>query len=143
MKPTACVVTAISFGLTASITNNNNVAESQTSVTGCRTMMRTLVVLAVWVATAAAQPIPGDTPRGSAPRPVDLVVQSGHTAEIRAVEYTRDGRFFATAGKDSTIRIWSPGGALIRTIVTSFWVNALALSRDGTTLLVAQQTGAI
>jgi len=71
------------------------------------------------------------------------VVQSGHTAEIRAVEYTRDGRFFATAGKDSTIRIWSPGGALIRTIVTSFWVNALALSRDGTTLLVAQQTGAI
>ena len=71
------------------------------------------------------------------------MVQSGHTAEIRAVEYTRDGRFFATAGKDSTIRIWSPGGALIRTIVTSFWVNALALSRDGTTLLVAQQTGAI
>src|SRR5215470_979418 len=112
-------------------------------MTRARLMSIAASVLAVWATTAAAQPTSGDAQRGSAPQPVELVVQSGHTAEIRALEYARDGRFFATAGKDSTIRIWSPGGALIRTVVTRFWVNALALSRDGNTMLVAQQTGAI
>ncbi len=91
----------------------------------------------------AAQPTTGKPQAGSTTRAVELVVQSGHTAEIRALEYARSGRFFATAGKDSTIRIWSPGGALIRTIVTRFWVDALALSRDSNTLLVAQRSGVI
>src|SRR5215470_1221084 len=112
-------------------------------MTRARLMSIAASVLAVWATTAAAQPTSGEAQRGSATRAVELVVQSGHTAEIRALEYARDGRFFATAGKDSTIRIWSPGGALIRTIVMRFWVNALALSRDSNTMLVAQQTGAI
>src|SRR5262245_41929434 len=94
-------------------------------------------------AAVAAQPMTGQPQPGSTTRAVELVVQSGHTAEIRALEYARNGRFFATAGKDSTIRIWSPGGALIRTIVTRFWVDALALSRDSSTMLVAQRSGVI
>jgi len=83
-------------------------------------------VLMTGASPVAAQPTTGKPQAGSTTRGVELVVQSGHTAEIRALEYARSGRFFATAGKDSTIRIWSPGGALIRTIVTRFWVDALA-----------------
>ena len=100
-------------------------------------------VLMTGASPVAAQPTTGKPQAGSTTRGVELVVQSGHTAEIRALEYARSGRFFATAGKDSTIRIWSPGGALIRTIVTRFWVDALALSRDSNTLLVAQRSGVI
>jgi len=100
-------------------------------------------VLMTGASPVAAQPTTGKPQAGSTTRAVELVVQSGHTAEIRALEYARSGRFFATAGKDSTIRIWSPGGALIRTIVTRFWVDALALSRDSNTLLVAQRSGVI
>src|SRR2546427_5481076 len=57
----------------------------------------------------AAQPTTGKPQAGSTTRAVELVVQSGHTAEIRALEYARNGRFFATAGKDSTIRILVAG----------------------------------
>jgi WD40 repeat protein len=79
-----------------------------------------------------------DTPPNSTPV-VNFVVQSGHTAEIRALEYARSGRFFVTGSKDSTIRVWAPSGTLIRTIVTGFWVDYLALSRDERTLLAAQR----
>src|SRR2546429_9741916 len=84
----------------------------------------------------AAQPTTGKPQAGSTTRAVGLVVQSGHTAEIRAVEYARNGRVFATAGKESMTIIWSPGGALFRTIVSRFWVDALALSCASNTLLV-------
>jgi CheY-like chemotaxis protein len=48
-----------------------------------------------------------------------------------------------SAGKDSTIKLWSPAGTLIRSIRTGFWVNYLALSHDGQLLLAASRTGTI
>jgi WD40 repeat protein len=75
--------------------------------------------------------------------PIEFTVQTGHTAEIQGLEYAGDGKFFVTAGKDSTIKLWSPTGTLIRTIRTGFWVNYLALSHDNQLLLVASRTGTI
>jgi WD40 repeat protein len=70
-------------------------------------------------------------------------VQTGHLAEIQGLEYASNGKFFVTAGKDSTIKLWSPNGTLIRTIRTGFWVNYLALSHDSQMLLGASRTGTI
>lgn len=64
-------------------------------------------------------------------------MQGGHTAEIRALEYAPDGRYIASAGKDSTIRLWSPRGTLIRSIDAGFWVNDLAISHDGRLIVAA------
>ena len=77
------------------------------------------------------------------PTPIEFTVQTGHTAEIQGLEYASNGKFFVSAGKDSTIKLWSPAGTLIRTIRTGFWVNYLALSHDGQLLLAASRTGTI
>ncbi|EIW76308.1 WD40 repeat-like protein, partial [Coniophora puteana RWD-64-598 SS2] len=40
---------------------------------------------------------------------------SGHAGRIRAIEYSPDNRFLATAGEDATVRLWNPDtGKLIR-----------------------------
>ncbi|HZZ17352.1 MAG TPA: caspase family protein, partial [Candidatus Sulfotelmatobacter sp.] len=70
-------------------------------------------------------------------------MQTGHLAEIQGLEYAANGKFFVSAGKDSTIKLWSPGGTLIRTIRTGFWVDYLALSHDNQLLLAATRTGNI
>lgn len=75
--------------------------------------------------------------------PIEFTVQTGHTAEIQGLEYASDGKFFVTAGKDSTIKLWSPTGTLIRTIRTGFWPSYLALSHDNQLLLAASRTGTI
>ncbi|MGA9670337.1 MAG: WD40 repeat domain-containing protein, partial [Terracidiphilus sp.] len=86
----------------------------------------------------------GETIQESAPAPapaIEFTVQTGHTAEIHGLEYAPNGKFFASAGKDSTIKIWSPGGTLIRTIRTGFWVDCLAVSHDSQLLLAASRMG--
>lgn len=92
-----------------------------------------LLVASAWGADVSQQAAPQ----------IEFTVQSGHTAEIQGLEYATDGNFFVTGGKDSTIKLWSPGGALIRTIRTGFWVNYLALSHDSQLLLAAAHTGTI
>jgi len=78
----------------------------------------------------------------SPPAPaIELTVQTGHAAEIHALEYASDGRFFVSAGKDSTIKLWTAEGTLIRTIRTGFWVDYLALSHDNQFLLAAPRVG--
>jgi WD40 repeat protein/uncharacterized caspase-like protein len=72
---------------------------------------------------------------------VEFTIQSGHTTEIRGLEYASNGRFFASAGKDSTIKLWSPAGTLVRTIRAGFWVDYLAISRDSQLFLAASRTG--
>jgi WD40 repeat protein len=87
--------------------------------------------------TQTPQPAPPARPA------VEFTVQTGHTAEIQGLEYAANGKFFVSAGKDSTIKLWSPAGTLIRTIRTGFWVNYLALSHDSHLLLAASRTGTI
>jgi WD40 repeat protein len=98
-----------------------------------------LVCLSLGQASASG---PADEPPAPTPQPpLELTVQTGHTAEIHALEYASNGKFFVTAGKDSAIKLWSPEGTLIRTIRTGFWVDNLALSRDNQLLLVAPRVG--
>ena len=75
--------------------------------------------------------------------PVEFIIQTGHTAEIHGLEYAPNGKFFASAGKDSTIKLWSPEGTLIRTIRTGFWVDYLAISGDSQLFLAASRIGNI
>src|SRR5882724_8155147 len=88
-----------------------------------------------WMGAAMQDPAPSSTP------PVEFTIQSGHTAEIHGLEYASNGRFFASAGKDSTIKLWSPAGTLVRTIRTGFWVDYFAISRDNQLFFAASRTG--
>ena len=94
-----------------------------------------LLASPVWGGAVGQEPTPPPVP------PIEFTVQSGHTAEIQGLEYASDGKFFVSAGKDSTIKLWSPEGTLIRTIRTGFWVNYLALSHDSQLLLAASRLG--
>jgi WD40 repeat protein/class 3 adenylate cyclase len=47
----------------------------------------------------------------------EVVSLSGHSGEVRGVEYSPDGSLIATVGADGTARLWDPGsGAQVRTI---------------------------
>jgi WD40 repeat protein len=98
-------------------------------------VLLSIFVLALPSWSGAASPETAPAP------PIEFTVQSGHTAEIQGLEYAADGKFFVSAGKDSTIKLWSPEGTLIRTIRTGFWVNYLALSHDSQLLLAASRLG--
>src|SRR5215471_14026874 len=102
-----------------------------------RSFARAVIAAAILSAPASrAQTSVAVPPSGAASDSAgSFVVQMGHTAEIHAVEYAPNGRYIASAGKDSTIKLWSPNGALIRSIDTGFWVNDLALTRDSQTIV--------
>ncbi len=102
--------------------------------------------LAAVAALAAAVPAnaTGETSdTAPAPASVEFTIQAGHSAEIHGLRYAPSGQFFATGSKDSTIKLWSPAGTLIRTIPTGFWVDCLAVSHDSRLLLAAARTGTI
>lgn len=94
-----------------------------------------LLTAAVSIGVADQQAVPAT--------PLEFSVQTGHTAEIQGLEYCSNGKFFASAGKDSTIKLWTPAGTLIRTIHTGFWVNYFALSHDCQLFLAATRLGNI
>jgi WD40 repeat protein len=108
---------------------------------GVQTRQILLLAVSFW----ASPPLSGAVSQDAAPPtpPVEFTVQTGHTADIQGLEYAANGKFFVSGGKDSTIKVWSPEGTLIRTIRTGFWVNYLALSHDGQLLLAATRTGNI
>ncbi|HZD54225.1 MAG TPA: hypothetical protein VE175_14340, partial [Woeseiaceae bacterium] len=100
-----------------------------------------LVALAATFALASSSPAASGEIGGEAP--FEYVVQAGHTAEIHALAYARDGRFFASGAKDSTVKLWSPNGTLIRTITTGYWVDEMAISHDSRSILAAARLGTI
>jgi WD domain, G-beta repeat len=108
---------------------------------GVQTRQILLLAVSFW----ASPPLSGAVSQDAAPAtpPVEFTVQTGHTADIQGLEYAANGKFFVSGGKDSTIKVWSPEGTLIRTIRTGFWVNYLALSHDGQLLVAATRTGNI
>jgi WD40 repeat protein len=108
--------------------------------------IRPYVYVVLLISTLVPRPGSGETMQGPAPLstlPVEFTVQTGHTAEIDGLEYAPNGKFFVSGGKDSTIKLWSPEGTLIRTIRTGFWVNYLAISRDSQLFLAASRIGNI
>jgi WD40 repeat protein len=79
------------------------------------------------------------------PEDVFLRIEPGmHTATIRRISLTPDGRIMATASDDKTVRLWSlPSGELMRTLRPSVGtghegkVYAVALEPDGKWLAAA------
>ena len=88
-----------------------------------------LITLAAFLALSLA---------GGAASP-DIVLQTGHSANISALAFSPDGKFLVSASEDSTLKLWNPEtGAEIRTLQGhSNIVTALALNVDGTEIASA------
>ena len=69
----------------------------------------------------------------------DIVLQTGHGANISALAFSPDGKYLVSASEDSTLKLWNPDtGAEIRTLHGhSNIVTSLALSADGTQIASA------
>lgn len=61
-----------------------------------------------------------------------LFTLTGHTAAVRSVALTPDGRRIVSGSDDQTVRVWSVEGTHERTLAGhSDWVRAVAVSADG------------
>jgi WD40 repeat protein len=69
----------------------------------------------------------------------DIVLQSGHGANISAIAFSPDGKYLVSASEDSTLKLWDPNtGAELRTLRGhSNIVTAIALSADGSEIASA------
>ena len=67
----------------------------------------------------------------------DRLTLRGHSAPVRCVAYTRDGKFLATAGDDQTAKVWDPvtGGELMTLQGHSGAIFCLAFSPDADRLV--------
>jgi WD40 repeat protein len=63
----------------------------------------------------------------------DIVLQSGHGANISALAFSPDGKYLVSASEDATLKLWDPiSGAEMRTLRGhSNVVTALAVNADG------------
>lgn len=100
------------------------------------------------IALAAAEAAPAVTPSAEAPRlqaardvppETEVFLQTGHSASLRRLAWSPDGRFIATASDDATVKLWDV--ATRRLIYTyrghASVVNAVAFTPDGEWLVTA------
>ena len=80
-----------------------------------------------------------ENPDGSEPATLE-----GHTNDVVALAFTRDGRYVASGSEDGTARIWrSSDGRNVRTLTQGKTVTAVAFSRDGGHLATASTDGTL
>jgi WD40 repeat protein len=92
------------------------------------------LAIAAWAAT----PLLAGAQSGN-----DLIwLKGGHASTVNTVAWAPDGSLLATASDDSTVKLWSTNGSLVRTLTTHpYQATALAFSPDGTKLAVGTYSG--
>src|SRR5436190_24208473 len=69
----------------------------------------------------------------------------GADTDVLSVAFDDSGQILASAGSGATVRLWEPEtGRLIRILEgRALFINALAFDRDGDTLSISSDDGAI
>lgn len=63
----------------------------------------------------------------------EMVIQKGHSGEVRSLAFSPDGNFIVTGSQDKTVKLWRIDGILIRTFEGhDAEVQSVAFSPDGT-----------
>lgn len=67
-----------------------------------------------------------------------------HTQPTRAVQFSLDGRFVATASADASVKLWGMDGKLVRTFdAGQSGLQDLAMTPDGQTLIAGDERGSL
>jgi serine/threonine protein kinase/DNA-binding beta-propeller fold protein YncE len=69
---------------------------------------------------------------------------TGHKDWVQSIAFAPDGKWFASASLDKTIKLWvTTTGSLLGTLQQSYAVNSVAISSDGTWLASAGDDGTV
>jgi WD40 repeat protein len=99
----------------------------------------------LWVAVAIAIISTSVAARSSEESKPDLVLETGHSEEVRIVAFSKNGEWAATADREHTLKFWDVEQAReLRTfVVDDLRVTAMSLSQKGQLLAAGGFTGLI
>ena len=73
-----------------------------------------------------------------------LTTLRGHSAKVKAVAFSVDGRHAISCARDRTLRVWEvPGGAPLATYTADSALQSLALSPDGALIAAGDAAGRV